>query len=168
MMQRRHGIVALLILAFAGSACDHSAEDQRQKERAEFDRLSAERARAEEERQRIEQEKLRIRAQPSTYLEPSDLAYYDKGIINDYRQLVGVSVLNKSKYPLRNISGDVEWLDDSGARVGSMPFALKGSIVPGDTKRFTGGDGTLSNGTIQTTAKRARLRFTSVEIVETK
>lgn len=114
----------------------------------------------------LARERAALLANPNAYLETSDLINYDKGIINDYRQLVGVTVLNRSHFPVRNMRGDVEWVDDSGARVASMPFTLKGSIAAGDTKKFSQSDGTLSNGTVQSGAKRLRVNFTHIDIVE--
>jgi hypothetical protein len=126
---------------------------------------AAAQARAEES-SRKEREKASIRQDPSRYLESSDLEYFDKGILNDYRQLTRISILNKSNYALRNIAGEVDWVNGEGEKVGSVPFTVKGSIPAGDTKRFSKDAHTLQNGTLQTSAKRARIRFTQAEIVE--
>jgi len=114
----------------------------------------------------LAQERAALLANPNSYLKTSDFINYDKGIINDYRQLVGVTVLNRSHFAVWNMSGDVEWVNDSGARVASMPFTLKGSIAAGDTKKFSQTDGTFTNGTVQSSARRVHLNFTHVDIVE--
>jgi hypothetical protein len=111
-------------------------------------------------------EKARLRSQPDLFLQTSNLTYYDKGIINDYRQLTGVTVLNKSKYPVNNLQGEVDWIGSNGAKAGSVPFTLSGSIPAGDTKTFSSAAGTLSNGTLETSASRAAIRFTHVDVVE--
>lgn len=111
-------------------------------------------------------ERASLMANPNAFLDTSDLVNYDKGIINDYRQLTSVTVLNRSHFPVQNMSGDVEWVNESGARVASMPFTLKGSIAAGDTKRFSQAEGTLSNGTVQSSARKLRVKFTHIDIVE--
>jgi len=134
----------------------------------EQERLRAEEElrKAEEEKRRLDTEKERVVATPSQFLESSELEYFDKGIINDYRQLTSARVLNKSRFALRDIQGEVDWIDDNGQKVGSVPFFLKGSIPAGDTKHFTKEGGTLINGTLETSANRAKIRFTSVKLVE--
>ena len=125
-----------LVPGVADRNADRDAIRERQRQEADDAR------RATDEAARVAAEKQKVRT--GAFLDTSDLVYYDKGFINDYRQLVGVSVLNRSKYPVMNLSGDVEWLNDGGARIASMPFELKGSIAAGDTKKFAAPDGTLS------------------------
>jgi hypothetical protein len=109
----------------------------------------------------------RLSTQPDTLLETSDLKYYDKGIINDYRQLVGVTVLNKARYcAVRSAQGDVQWLDAQGARFGSTPFTLGKSIPAGATQRFSTDEKTLTSGTIQGGAVKAKIAFTRVDVIE--
>lgn len=129
--------------------------------------------RADEERttaaaiQKLEDdEKARVRSNPDAVLEVTGYAAYDKGIINDYRQVTEMTVLNRSKFALHNMSGDVEWVGKDGRGVGAIPFSLKGSIPAGATVKFTKDAGTLTNGTLQTSAKAARITFRSAAIVD--
>ena len=107
-----------------------------------------------------------VLAAPSRYLQASDLKYYDQGIINDYRQVVQLSVLNRSTLAVQNLAGQVDWYDKSARLVGSIPLSLKGSIAAGATQIFSTQSGTLENGTIKTNATNARIRFTQVATVE--
>jgi hypothetical protein len=111
-------------------------------------------------------EKVLITMFPNNYLEVKHREYYDKGIINDYRTLTSMTVLNRSRHAIHEMSGEVDWLDAQGRKFGSVPFTLKGSIPAGDTKTFTSDAGTLTNGTIQGDAKHAQIRFTRVSVVE--
>lgn len=116
--------------------------------------------------QALEREKQALRDTPDSYLITSEPGYYNKGIINDYRQLIKVSVLNRSKFPVGGLSGDVEWYSDNGAKFGSTTFSLSGSIPAGDTKIFSTENGSMSSTTIQGDAKKAKVKFTHVEIIE--
>jgi hypothetical protein len=112
-----------------------------------------------------ERDSRQLAMNPDPLLEESDVEYHDKGIINDYRQLAAVSVLNKAHVAVRNMEGTVEWLGDDDRMVGSTPFTLKGFLPAGGTKRFTTADGTLTAGTIQGAASKARLTFTRADPV---
>jgi hypothetical protein len=112
-----------------------------------------------------ERDSRQLAVNPDPLLEESDVEYHDKGIVNDYRQLAAVSVLNKAHVAVRNMEGTVEWLTDDGRMVGSTPFTLKGFFPAGGTKRFTTADGTLTAGTIQGAASKARLTFTRADPV---
>jgi uncharacterized membrane protein len=147
------------------------AERERRRQDADAAREAREQQRQQQEQQRQEQEAARVEQErrdvrAGKYLVTSNLEFFDKGIINDYRQVVGVTVMNRSKYAVTNMSGNVEWIDDSGAATGSVPFSFGGSLPAGDTRRFSQSDGSLRNGTLQTSAKRARIVFTRVDIVE--
>jgi hypothetical protein len=109
----------------------------------------------------------KLAAQPDTFLDTSGIKYHDKGIINDYREFVGVTVLNKARYcSIRSAQGDVTWLDAQGAKLGSTPFALKVSIPAGATQKFSTEDGTLTSGTLQGAGVTVTIHFTGVEIVQ--
>jgi len=169
----RWGFVAGAVLTF-GAGCQ--SESERKREQVAFAEDVAreqERLREEAEERKAEEEKLRIRRErdailknPGIVLEPDGFEYFDKGIINDYRQLSKMSVMNKSKYALTDIAGEVDWLDSEGQKVGSVPFTLTGSIPAGDTKWFSKAAGTLANGTLQTSAKRIRIRFINAAFVD--
>ena len=68
--------------------------------------------------------------------------------------------------PAAGSGGCAPW--DNNQKLGSMPFTLRGSVAAGVTAHFTQQDGTLSKGTIQSSARRARLRFTSLRIAEAR
>ncbi|RKH40721.1 hypothetical protein [Corallococcus sicarius] len=74
---------------------------------------------------------------PGRFLETSDLACCDKGIINDYRQLIGVTVTNRAAVPVRLSQGRIgevyehttvvsQAYDESGSRlrVRGLPGAI--------------------------------------------
>ncbi len=123
--------------------------------------------RIEEDRQREEAElRQRATSDPGSVLTADDFKFYDKGIINSYRQLTSVSIANRSKFSLRKLSGQVEWLGEDGSFVGASPFTLSGSIAPGDTKVFSTTAGTLETGTIQGSASKVRLKFAAAQVLE--
>ena len=158
-----------ILVAIVGVSCSLACNQEEERRQAK-EQLMMELAQQQERerRDRIEKQKADIRANPNRYLEASNFTTYDEGFINHYRQLVGVSMLNKSPYSLTNIRGDVEWLTDNGDRLASMPFSLSGAIPSGDSKRFTTKEGTLTNGTAKCNAKRIRINVTSVELVEVR
>lgn len=156
------GIGGVVAMAMYARNEQETAEREASRDRQRRDDEAA--AQAAQEAAKLEAEKQKVRT--GQYLTTSDLTYYDKGIINDYRQLTGMAVLNRSKFPVMNLSGDVEWIWDNGARAASMPFVLKGSIAAGDTKTFSTSDGSMQNGTVQTGATKVRIHFTNVDIVE--
>ena len=138
--------------------CETHADRQRQAEAVAAELRAQERARERAER-------VSVLENPGSVLQTSDLKYFDRGFINSYRQLTGITVLNTSRFALNNVRGEVDWLGADGAKFGSVPFTLKGSIPAGDTKVFSDSSGTLQSGTVQGDAKRATIRFTAVEIV---
>lgn len=113
-----------------------------------------------------EQAKAALLRSPSQFLDVSEAEYFDKGIINDYRQLVHLTVLNRSAFAVQNVSGTVDWYNQQGNNVGSIPFTVPGSIASGETKSFSTRDGTLKTETLQTKAKTGKVRITHVDIVE--
>lgn len=156
---RSIGAMALLL-----GGCDALKDDPREKAREKERQVET----AQEALKRSQQEEcLKLSTQPNTLLETSALQYYDKGIINDYRQLTGVTVLNKARYcAVRSAEGDVTWLDDSGRRFGSTPFTLQKSIPAGGTVRFSTEEKTLTSGTLEGAGKRAQINFTRVDVVQ--
>jgi hypothetical protein len=114
----------------------------------------------------VAREKAALRADPTRFLKTSDLGFFDKGIINSYRQLSKVTVLNTSKFSVTGIGGEVAWTDGQGNRIGSTTFSLAGALPAGDQKTFTTAEGTLQSGTLQGAAKSATVRFTAIKIVE--
>lgn len=154
---RRPSVVVLSIsLGLLSNGCKSDSEKQQEVQLAAAQMVQDARAEA----------KAQLLRAPGQFLEATNLGYYDKGIINDYRQLVKLDVLNRSTLAVQNISGTVDWLDKDGRSVGSLPLSLTGSIAAGDTKTFSKEAGTLRNGTMETSATRALVRFTQVTVVE--
>jgi hypothetical protein len=178
------GIMALIIIVavavaggvyFINSAAEVVEEGvaqaavQQQSQTEETARRVAEeeRVRQEQERKAAEEaERRSIAASPGSVLEALKYNTYDEGITNDYTQLSAITILNRSKYGLRKISGMAEWLDDSGNLVGATPFEVGGSIPAGDTKTFSTQNGTLTSGTIKGEGKKLRLKYGPAEIVQ--
>jgi hypothetical protein len=150
---KRAVFVLPLLLLIAG--CESEAEKAR--------KMAEERARA--EHALFEQRKTEVLTAPGRYLDTSDLAYYDKGIINDYRQLIGVKVTNRAAVPVRLSKGRILWLDANGEEVGASPLTFKGTLAPGSEMKFTTADGTLTSGTVQGRASKARIEFTEIEVI---
>jgi len=164
----------LLAVVLWSSACDteakrRAAEAQKQAE----ERAIALQAEAAAEA-RIKQEKAEAEARrkqevvsnPNAFLATSDLAYFDKGILNSYRQLMKVSVTNRAPYALTGLSGEVEWISDVGEVREKTMFSMRGSISPGDTKSFGTQDGSLNTGTTDSHAHKARVVFKQVKLVD--
>ena len=178
------GIMALIIIVgvgvgggvyFINSAAEVVEEGvaqaavQQQSQTEETARRVAEeeRVRQEQERKAAEEaERSSIAANPGSVLEALKHGTYDEGVFNDYTQLSTITILNRSKYGLRKISGTAEWFDDSGNLVGSTPFEVGGSIPAGDTKVFSTQNGTLTSGTIKGEGKKLRLKYGPAEIVQ--
>jgi hypothetical protein len=153
-------IAAVGLIAVLLTACNTEADRQKQAALTAEQLLAKQKAAAAAER-------LNVVRNPNDYLKTSDFKSLDRGIINSYRELTSVTVLNTSKYPLNNLSGEVDWLAEDGSKFGSVPFTLKGSIPAGDTKEFSTEAHTLVSNTVKGNAKRLRVRFTNVEIVGT-
>jgi len=164
--------LSLIIALLAG--CTSEAEKRAQAEQAaalartqaELAVLKAKETAAEEARARREKAKQDLLANPSAWFEATDIEFFDKGIINTYRELVKVSLMNKSRFAVRDVRGTVQWLRDNGDEIASVDFSVPGSIAAGDTKTFSKDDGTLTSTTIQTGAQKYRIRVTKVALVE--
>ncbi len=136
------------------------------KETAAEEARKAQEAARQEARARREQAKQDLLADPSAFIEASGTQFFNKGIFNSYRELVKVSLMNKSRFPVRDIKGTVEWLNDSGDQIASVAFSVPGSIAAGDTKTFSKESGTLTSATIQTNAQKYRIRVTHVALLQ--
>jgi len=107
-----------------------------------------------------------IASHPDKYLVATGLQYHDKGIINSYRQLVAVTVENKSPNRVKAVQGSVEWQDSNGNMLGASPIVLDGTIEPGDSLAFSVAAGTLASGTIQGAASGAKVRFSRAKVLD--
>jgi hypothetical protein len=143
-----------------------AAAEQEQKARAQRAHEQAVAAAREAQANETAQAKAALRADPTRFLKTSDLGSFDKGIINSYRQLSKLSVLNTSKYSVTGMRGQVDWTDAQGKLIGSTAISLAGALPAGDMKTFSTRDGTLQGATLQGAATNAAVRFTSVDIVE--
>ena len=103
---------------------------------------------------------------PGSYLQASDYQTFDKGIVNSYRQLTGITILNTAHYAVTDIQGNVTFLDDQGRQFGTLPFSLRGSIPAGATQVFSARDGTLNSGTLQGKASKLSVAFTHVRVIQ--
>lgn len=118
----------------------------------------------EETERRLAQEKIALRTSPSQFLTVSNEQVEDKGILNSYRELVAVSVLNRSTLPVQTIRGEADWFDAQGQKLGSTKFELTGSIPPGTTAPFSKANGTLNGTTLQGDAVSHIVRVTSLDV----
>ncbi len=158
---------SLVAAALIVGGCD-LFKDERQ-EKAEKAKQQAQQVEtAQEALKRSQQEECKkLAATPDALLETSGLQYHDKGIINDYRQLTGLTVLNKARYcAVRSAEGDVTWLDAQGRRFGSTPFTLRKSIPAGATERFSVDEKTMTCGTLEGAGVTATIKFTRVDVIE--
>jgi hypothetical protein len=96
---------------------------------------------------------LNLISNPSLYLQTYDREYSGEDAGAGDRQLTAVTVMNRSHFAVRDLQGDVVWLDGAEQRIGSTPFSLRGAIGAGTVRRFViagpvpagGGDGTLAS-----------------------
>jgi len=163
--------------ALAASAAAAAASAEHQKDMAEANKEAQQAASAaavqaaahalaeakEDEQKAAAEARADVLANPGKYLKASDPRTYDKGIINSYRQLVGLTVLNTSKFPLTNVTGTVTWMS-GGATLGTTPFQITGSIAPGQSESFTQAAGTLSAPTTIQGAATPQIAFTHATI----
>jgi hypothetical protein len=147
------------IAAAAASAAAAAAAAQAEKDKTAAVATAATKAQAATEL------RADVQQHPGKYLQVSNLQDKDKGIINSYRQLTGMTVLNTSKFALNNLSGSVNWLDDNGASTGTTPFTLSGSIPAGATVTFSTAAGTMTSGTLQSKATKQQVTFAPATIV---
>lgn len=108
------------------------------------------------------QERLNVITNPSMYLDTSDLDFDNDA--TDYEQLLAMTVLNKSRFAVHGLEGDVGWFDDEGHRLGSSPFTLAGSIPAHGSVAFSTSDGSMTTGTLRGGALRVAITFTHVKV----
>lgn len=193
MTMRELGIVLLASTALAcGSDEDRAREIERaasaayekgkaeaaanvQKERDEAERQAAaaqqqaelSAAAAQQEAvDRVQREKVALRKNPARFFGISETAFHDKGIVNSYRQLMQMTVVNKSRFAVSEVSGEVDWLKADGAKIGSTTFSLAGSLPAGEARSFKTQDGSLTASTLQGAAAKWDVRVTHVEVAE--
>ncbi len=121
---------------------------------------------AEEEAAAKEALKRDIAENPGKYLEAGGYKYFDKGFINSYRQLVQVTVENTSQYRVKELTGQVEWLDGDGKLVGASPVTLEGTIDAGDSMTFSSDAHTLTSGTIEGASSNCKVVLKSAKVLD--
>jgi hypothetical protein len=168
------GLLALLVAvaAIAGLGWSKFAREKEQRTveaarvEAEAARVEAEAARVAAEAARLEAEKQAIRENPGLALDTREYSTYDRGLINDYTQLVSATITNRSKYALESLRGEAKWFDRKDNYLGSTAFTLVGSIAAGDTKTFSVASKTLTSATIAGKGTSVVLAFAPGSIVE--
>jgi hypothetical protein len=118
------------------------------------------------------EERMNLLSNPSLYLSPSEREYDERdaaaaaeGETPAIHQLTSMAVYNSSRFAVRDLGGDVVWLDEHDRRLGSTPFRLSGTIGPGQAKRFATNDGTMESGKLNPSAASAQVVFTHVRVV---
>jgi hypothetical protein len=119
------------------------------------------------------EERMNLLSNPSLYLSTSgreydglDAAAAPEGETPSVHQLTEMAVYNSSRFAVRDLAGDVVWLDANDRRLGSSPFSLSGTIGPGQAKRFATSDGTMQSGKLNTGAASVQVVFTHVHVVD--
>jgi len=149
------GLFALVAGALLTSGCQSEAE------RA----AKAAAAQAAAERTLFDQRRNEVLAKPGAFLTYESPEMFDKGIINSYRQLIAVTIVNSAAVTVSVEKARVVWLTEQGEEVGSSPLTfIGGTLAPGMRKRFSTSDSSLTSGTIQGEAKKVRLEFTGVQV----
>jgi hypothetical protein len=138
-------------------------EAQRHEQEAQTAAAAAKQAALAEIEKAKKQEISALASSPGNYLEWSDPKTFDEGIIQDYRRLTGITILNKAHFAVTDIQGNVTFTDDDGHPFGAMPFSITGSIPAGDTKVF--GSGTLTSSTLKGRPTKLAVSFTRVRVI---
>ena len=119
------------------------------------------------------EERMNLLSNPSLYLSTSGREYDEKdaaaaaeGETPALHQLTSMAVYNSSRFAVRDLGGDVVWLDEHDRRLGSTAFRLSGTIGPGQAKRFATNDGTMESGKLNPSAAAAQVVFTHVHVVD--
>ena len=122
---------------------------------------------AEQALQRLHREECaQMASTPNSLLETSGQRFFDRGIINSYRQIQTMTVLNRARYcVVRSAEGDFTWVDANGARLGSVPFTLSQSIPAGGTVNFSTQAGNMVTGTMAGAGVRVTTSFTRVDVI---
>jgi hypothetical protein len=115
---------------------------------------------------RREYAKAAVLEHPGQYLEFSGVSWYDKGIVNHYRELSSVDVTNHAPFPVRVLKADITWRDESTkTSYGTVPLALTGTVQPGETKHFASEAGTLDTTTLECEADDLRIDVRQVQLI---
>lgn len=112
------------------------------------------------------EERLNLLSNPANYLEASDLQYNDDADETDNWQLIAITVMNKSHFSVKDIQGEVTWLDDQGNKLGRTPITIKGSVFAGNANSFSLEADTLATPPQKGAVASASVSFTKAMIVQ--
>lgn len=107
-----------------------------------------------------EMEKQQLLNDPDTQIESGQWEKFDKGIINDYTQVVGCNFTNNSKFAVTGITGNVTIMTDNEAVIGTIPFSADGVLLAGETKKLK-----VNSGEISGKGAKAKFDIQSVKII---
>lgn len=111
-------------------------------------------------------ERMALAAMPENYLKTSSAKASDEEAAGHHLQLSALTVSNTSRFSVDDLRGEVAWADARGSSVGSSPFSLKGSLLPGETKTFSAAAGTLTSpGKVQGVATQSTIAFRRVTVL---
>jgi hypothetical protein len=138
--------IVLTLVALALAACKSSSQSAGSAEQAE--------------------ERMNLLTNPAVYVSAIDAQYEegDEDAAAALRHLKYVAVFNNSRFTVRDLGGDVVWLDEQGKRLGSAPFSLTGAIEPGNWQGFSTDEGTLKIAGKQSPGAVVHLVFTKVKV----
>jgi hypothetical protein len=155
-------LVSIALLAMA--SCTSEAEKRAQAEQAtalaktqaELGAMKAQMAAAEEARKAEEEarkakaaaeeaERARVTAGETSSAQEPECVHrgrgcpvLQQGIINTYRELTTVSLMNKSKFAVRDVRGTIHWFNEGGGEAAGVEFSVPVSIgrsVPATRRR---------------------------------
>jgi hypothetical protein len=119
---------------------------------------------AKEKAERKHQTLANIQRSPAPFFEASGLEFFDEGIVNRYQQLSKITVTNKSPFLVRDIRGQVDFLDHRNEAVASIPIRLGGPLPPNSTRTYSGT--AIAGNRVQTDATESRFVVTTVVVSE--
>jgi len=100
-----------------------------------------------------------LQRNPAPFFEASGMEFFNKGIVNRYQQLTKVTLTNKSAFFVRDIRGQVDFLDNRNETVATIPVHLEGPLPPRGTRTYSGTE--ITGNTVQTDATKARFLVTT-------
>jgi len=109
-------------------------------------------------------ERLDVLTNPSVFLDASDLVYDDDASAHDTWQLVAVTVYNRSHFTLRDLRGDITWIDEQGHHIGKSPISLSGFIQAESSNSFSIQASTLTSVPQNGAVESASISFTKVTV----
>jgi hypothetical protein len=112
------------------------------------------------------EEKMNLLTNPGLYLATGDREYVGEDASDTDHQLTSMAVQNTSHFPVDDLTGEVVWFDDQDRRLGVTSFTLRGSLEPGQTRRFSTSDGSMQSGKLQGLSGAVQVVFKHVHVVD--